>query len=133
MNKEIGIKKGSAKTARSKNYYSPILDVFGSSLALQGLVPILVLGCIIYANSFASTFHLDDINNIRDNPSIRSLTNIKGMWEFSQTRFLALYSFAWNYHYGQLNVGGYHLVNLLIHLTNAILAYWLSFLIFSTP
>ncbi len=133
MTKDIGKKKGNIKPARSKPHAAPFSDVFGSSLTLKGLASILILGFIIYANSFGSTFHLDDINNIRDNPSIRSLTDIKGMWEFSQTRFLALYSFAWNFHYGQLNVWGYHLVNLIIHLINAILVYWLSFLIFSTP
>jgi protein O-mannosyl-transferase len=133
MNKDTGKKKGKIRPARSKIYTSPISDVFGSALALKGLATILILGIIIYANSFESTFHLDDINNIRDNPSIRHLSDIKGMWQFSRTRFLALYSFAWNYHYGQLHVGGYHLVNLIIHLINAILVYWLSFLIFSTP
>lgn len=133
MTKDIGKKKGNIKPARLKPHATPISDVFGSSLALKGLAIILILGFIIYANSFESTFHLDDINNIRDNPSIRNLSNIQGMWQFSQTRFLALYSFAWNYHYGQLDVGGYHVVNLIIHLTNAILVYWLSFLIFSTP
>ncbi|MDZ4748748.1 MAG: tetratricopeptide repeat protein [Saprospiraceae bacterium] len=133
MNKDTGKKKGNVKTTRSKNYASPILDAFGSSLTLKGLAAILILGFIIYANTFESTFHLDDINNIRDNPSLRNISDIKAMWQFSQTRFLALYSFAWNYHYGQLNVGGYHLVNLFIHLINAILVYWLSFLIFSTP
>ncbi|HQW26165.1 MAG TPA: tetratricopeptide repeat protein [Saprospiraceae bacterium] len=133
MTKDIGKKKGNIKPSRSKPHASPFSDVFGSSLALKGLATILFLGIIIYSNSFVSTFHLDDINNIRDNASIRNLSNIKGMWEFSQTRFLALYSFAWNFHYGQLNVWGYHLVNLLIHLINAILVYWLTFLIFSTP
>ncbi len=133
MTKDIGKKKGNIKPSRSKPHAAPFSDVFGSSLALKGLATILLLGIIIYSNSFVSTFHLDDINNIRDNASIRNLSNIKGMWEFSQTRFLALYSFAWNFHYGQLNVWGYHLVNLLIHLINAILVYWLTFLIFSTP
>ncbi|HSF89709.1 MAG TPA: tetratricopeptide repeat protein [Saprospiraceae bacterium] len=133
MTKDTGKKKGSIRPARSKNYSSPISDVFGSSLALKGIATILILGFIIYSNSFGSTFHLDDINNIRDNQSIRNLTDIKGMWEFSQTRFLALYTFALNFHYGQLNVGGYHVVNLIIHLINAILVYWLSFLILSTP
>jgi len=133
MNKGIGKKKGNIKPARLKNYSSPLSDAFGSSLALKGLGVILILGFIIYANSFESSFHLDDINNIKENPSIRSLSNIKDMWEFSQTRFLALFTFAWNYHYGQLNVGGYHLINLFIHLINAILVYCLSFLIFSTP
>ncbi len=133
MTKDTGKKKGNIKPARLKPHATPLSDVFGSSLALKGLATILILGFIIYANSFESTFHLDDINNIRDNPSIRNLSNIQGMWQFSQTRFLALYSFAWNYHYGQLDVGGYHVVNLIIHLINAILVYWLSFLIFSTP
>jgi len=133
MTKDIGKKKENIKPARSKPHVASLSEVFGSSLALKGLATILILGFIIYANSFESTFHLDDINNIRDNASIRNLSNIKGMWEFSQTRFLALYSFAWNFHYGQLNVGGYHVVNLIIHLINAILVYWLTFLLFSTP
>ena len=133
MTKEIGKKKGNTKPARSKTYSSPLPNVFGSSLALKGLAAILILGFIIYANSFESSFHLDDINNIRDNQAIRSLSSIKAMWQFSQTRVLALYTFAWNYHYGQLNVWGYHLFNLFIHLINAILVYWLTFLIFSTP
>ena len=133
MKKDIGKKKGSSGSSRPKVYPSSIPNVFGSSLALQGLAAMLILGIIIYANSFQSTFHLDDMNNIRDNPSIRNLADIKGMWQFSKTRVMALYSFAWNYHYGQLNVWGYHLVNLIIHLINGILVYWLSFLILSTP
>lgn len=133
MTKDIGKKKGNIKPSRSKPHAAPFSDVFGSSLALKGLATILILGFIIYANSFQTTFHLDDINNIRDNQSIRNLSDIQGMWQFSQTRFLALYTFAWNFHYGQLNVAGYHVVNLIIHLINAILVYWLSFLLFSTP
>ncbi len=133
MNKDKGKKKGNIRPARSKNYFSTISNVFGSSLALNGLAAILILGLIIYGNSFESTFHLDDLNNIRDNPSIRNLSSIQAMWQFSHTRFLAIYSFAWNFHFGQLNVWGYHLINLIIHLINAILVYWLSFLIFSTP
>ncbi len=133
MTKDIGKKKGNIKPSRSKPHAAPFSDAFGSSLALKGLATILILGFIIYANSFQTTFHLDDINNIRDNQSIRNLSDIQGMWQFSQTRFLALYTFAWNFHYGQLNVAGYHVVNLIIHLINAILVYWLSFLLFSTP
>ncbi len=133
MSKDKAKKKGNIRPARPKNYFSPISNIFGSSEARNGLAAILILGILIYSNTFGSTFHLDDLNNIRENPSIRSLSNIQAMWEFSQTRFLAIYSFAWNYHYGQLNVWGYHLVNLIIHLINAILVYWFSFLIFSTP
>ncbi|HZV68618.1 MAG TPA: tetratricopeptide repeat protein [Saprospiraceae bacterium] len=133
MSKDKGIKKGNNKQPRSKFYVSPISNVFGSSLAFNGLAAILILGILIYANSCGSTFHLDDLNNIRDNPSIRNLSDVQGIWKYSHTRFLAFLSFAWNYHYGQLNVWGYHFFNLIIHLINAVLVYWLSFLIFSTP
>ncbi len=38
-----------------------------------------------------------------------------------------------NYHFAQLDVVGYHVVNLLIHTGSAFLVWWLSSLIFSTP
>ena len=69
MTKDIGKKKENIKPARSKPHVASLSEVFGSSLALKGLATILILGFIIYANSFESTFHLDDINNIRDNAS----------------------------------------------------------------
>jgi len=98
-----------------------------------GLAAIFVLGFLIYSNTFNSTFHFDDVDHLQENLAIRSLSNLRAMWDYSHTRFLAYYSFAWNYHFSQLNVWSYHLVNLMIHIFNAGLVYVLSCLIFASP
>ena len=100
---------------------------------LLGLGIIILLGIIIYSNSFSCSFHLDDNRQIVDNVNIQDLSDVKAIWNYSQTRFSAYYSFAINYHYDKLNVWGYHLFNLIIHLINACLVYWLTLLIFSSP
>ncbi|HJW29106.1 MAG TPA: tetratricopeptide repeat protein [Saprospiraceae bacterium] len=133
MKKDQGKKKGNIRPRTSHTNFSPKSKPFGSNLDRMGLAAILVLGTLIYTNSFDCTFHLDDLNNLRDNPAIRNVSDLRSIWQYSHTRFVAIYSFAWNYHFGQLHVWGYHLVNLTIHLINAILVYWLSFLIFSSP
>lgn len=97
------------------------------------LISIVFLGTIIYSNSFNCSFQLDDKHNIIDNETIRDLTNLKGMWEIGASRIVAFYSFALNYHFGELNVWGYHFVNLIIHLINSFLVYKLVALIFSSP
>lgn len=98
-----------------------------------GMALVWVLGVIIYSNSFDCTFHFDDLNNIVDNVAIRELGDWARIWSINPTRFLGNLSFAINYHYGELNVWGYHFVNLLIHLINATLVYWLTRQLLSTP
>ncbi len=100
---------------------------------LLGLSIIVVLGIIIYSNSFNCSFHFDDLNSIINNSAIKDLSNFKAWWNYSSGRPIAYFSFALNYHFGQLNVWGYHIVNLIIHLTTACIVMWLTQLIFSTP
>ena len=92
-----------------------------------------VLGGIIYSNSFDCSFHYDDISSIVDNKQIRNLDELGNLWLYYRSRFFAHLSFALNYHFGGQNVWGYHFVNLLIHLTNAILVYTFTQLVFETP
>jgi tetratricopeptide (TPR) repeat protein len=98
-----------------------------------GVIAIVILGMLIYANSFDCAFQFDDKHNIVDNEAIKSLTSVKQMWDINHSRFLAFYSFAINYHFGQLNVWGYHFVNMLIHLLNASLVFWIVRLLFKSP
>jgi tetratricopeptide (TPR) repeat protein len=100
---------------------------------LPGLGIIILLGIIIYSNSFNNSFHLDDSFHIIKNTTIRSLTDLKSIWNFNHSRFIAYITFAINYHFGKLNVWGYHLVNIGIHLFNACLVYLLTLLILSAP
>ncbi len=100
---------------------------------ITGLAIIILLGIIIYSNSFTFPFHFDDFRNIVDNTNIRNLSDMKAIWNFSPNRPVGTFTFALNYHFNQLDVRYYHLVNLIIHLINACLVWWLTLLIFSSP
>jgi protein O-mannosyl-transferase len=104
-----------------------------SYLDIIGLICLVLLGIIIYSNSFDCSFHLDDEQSIVNNASIRNLFDIKSIWNYNHSRFISYYSLALNYHFNQVNVWGYHLFNLIIHLINACLVWWLTLLIFSSP
>jgi len=89
--------------------------------SLSNIAPyaaIALLGAIVYANSLANSFHYDDRLFIQDNPSIRDIRDLPAMWNFlpSRTRFVSLLSFALNYHFHKLDVLGYHLTNVAIHI-----------------
>jgi protein O-mannosyl-transferase len=107
---------------RKSSYY----DLIGSGI-------IIVLGFVIYSNSFHCSFHFDDTRTIVDNPLIRDLWNVKAWWNYSPNRHFSIFSFVLNYHFNQLDVRYWHLVNLVIHMVNACLAGWLTLLIFASP
>ncbi|HOY31085.1 MAG TPA: tetratricopeptide repeat protein [Bacteroidales bacterium] len=101
-----------------------------TDLPLLGII--FLFGIIIYSNSFKCTFTFDDLNSIVNNNTIRNLSDIKAWWNFS-FRHVSIFTFAVNYHFHQLDVWGYHFVNIVIHLINSYLIWWLTILIFSTP
>lgn len=93
---------------------------------------ILAAGIIAYSNSFDCSFHFDDRNIL--NSSTAKNTATLGDWVgLFPSRPLGVLTFAANYHIHQLDVRGYHLVNLMIHLINALLVWWLTWMTFSTP
>ena len=100
---------------------------------LIGLGSIILIGLIIYSNSFICTFQFDDVPHIVNNSKIRNIYNIKEWWNSFPNRPLSMFTFALNYHFGKLNVWGYHFINLVIHLINSCLIWWLTLLIFSSP
>ncbi|MFI5295598.1 MAG: tetratricopeptide repeat protein [Thermodesulfovibrionales bacterium] len=97
---------------------------------------IAVLGLLAYSNTFHSPFMWDEKREIIENPVIKDLgnflSNTKG-YDYNPRRFIGYLTFALNYHFGRLNVTGYHAVNLVIHITNALLVYFLVVLTFRTP
>ena len=100
---------------------------------LVSIALICLVGVIAYSNSFDCSFHFDDKPNIEENMAIRNLSNVKAWWGFVPSRPMGTLSFALNYHFHRLDVWGYHLVNLGIHITNAVLVWWLVILTMSTP
>lgn len=91
---------------------------------------ILLTGMFAYSNTFHVPFLFDDNRAIVDNYLIKNLGNL---WPPSGTRWLGVLTFALNYAVGGLNVAGYHVVNLAIHLSASLLVYRLVQLTFRTP
>lgn len=85
----------------------------------------------IYFNSLNNPFVFDDLPNIVENPYIRNLKDFpllfKGIQSYTTNyRALPTITFAINYHLHQLNVLGYRLVNLFLHILSGILVYSIS-------
>jgi Tfp pilus assembly protein PilF len=111
-----------------------------SSAAIH-LIIIAVLGLIAYSNTFDVPFQWDDKHIIVENPIIKNFSyfaspSLAKEFKFYRTlrsRHVGFLTFALNYRMGRLDVAGYHVVNLAIHVFNAALVYFLVLLTFKTP
>lgn len=99
---------------------------------LKYAIPLILtfLGFLIYSNVLHGPFIFDDEENIVNNNQAHNISNF--LKDFSGTRYVGFLSFALNYYFGGLNTFGYHLVNIVIHILNAILVYILVSLTFKT-
>ena len=106
---------------------------------------IAALSLLVYSNTFNVPFVFDDNVNIVNNPIIKSFTAFNNILEppvshvplcvsnLFKTRFLGYLTFALNYALNGLDVIGYHIINLLIHIISALLVYWFIVLTSKTP
>lgn len=83
----------------------------------------------VYGGIFDYPFVFDDAPNILENARIRSLSSFLGSKVLSQGREAVNFTFAVNYALGGYEVSGYHLGNILIHILNGIVVYFLSLLL----
>ncbi|MGB1892877.1 MAG: tetratricopeptide repeat protein [Candidatus Latescibacterota bacterium] len=92
----------------------------------------IIVACFaVYSNSFENSFHYDDEHSIEKNIHLRDLGNWSQFFTDPSTfsvdaskgmfRPLLVTSFALNYAWGGYEVGGYHVVNVLIHAASACL------------
>jgi len=99
-----------------------LLRIFHAKDVLP-FIAIFLIGFSIYSNVLQGEFVSDDYHSIVNNPAIRDVSNLGGILEAFNTRFLVGVTFALNYKIGKLEVFGYHIINILIHI-------FVSFLIF---
>jgi len=126
----------------SENRYAARLRAFSLETYFH-LLLIAVVGFMAYSNTFLAPFQLDDVRQIQNNSMIRDLDNFllaleghdfaQGPYKYIPSRFVGYLSFALNYHFGGVDVRGYHLTNLFIHIANALLVYFFVKLTFATP
>lgn len=97
---------------------------------------IVFIGILAYSNTMHVPFVLDDRSSIVENHVIKSLTGFfsdSAGLSYNPRRFIGYLSFALNYRLGGLDVAGYHLFNLAVHLVTSIFVYCFCTLTFKTP
>jgi protein O-mannosyl-transferase len=96
---------------------------------------ITVIGIIAYINSFNNTFQFDDGYHIVDGAKIKNIHNVltSSHWKAIGDRPLAFFTLAVNYKLNELDVTGYHIVNLLFHVLAGFIAFLLTLEILSLP
>jgi Tfp pilus assembly protein PilF len=96
---------------------------------------LLIVFCAVlaYSNTFDSPFILDDKATIVNSDLVRGQEVFHGTEAVKGRRYLGFLTFALNYYVHELDVTGYHVVNLAIHIINACLVYLLVLLTLRTP
>ncbi|MBK7855241.1 MAG: hypothetical protein IPJ79_10330 [Bacteroidetes bacterium] len=92
------------------------------------LIILLIAAClIVYGNSIGYNFtNWDDPVHVLENPDIKSLSaqNVLNMFSVNERYMyhpLTIISYVINYSFSGLSPGGYHFLNLLLHIGNALL------------
>lgn len=87
---------------------------------VQIIAPLVIalLALLAYANSFRVPFMFDDLSVLVRNPDVRTVFPL-----ILSSRWLVDLTFKLNYLVHGYAVGGYHLVNLLLHITAGLLLY----------
>jgi len=104
------------------------------------LALITLAGFAVYANSLKSEFIWDDYHLIVNNSYLKSWSNIGAIFSHGAGagakvtylfyRPIPVFTFMLNYSVNGLDPFGYHLVNILIHISVALALYVLSFILF---
>lgn len=92
---------------------------------------LVVVGALVYANSLSGAFVFDDTSAIPNNPSIRTLWPpwtplLPPAGTAVARRPVVNLSFALNYAADGLNVTGYHVVNVAIHILSCLLLFGIA-------
>jgi tetratricopeptide (TPR) repeat protein len=115
-------------------------ETFPGGTVLHLLI-ILVLGLLAYANTFQVPFQWDGLTFLKENPLIKDIghfSDLKGAeglpyYGAVRKRYLGYLSFALNYRVHGFGVGGYHAVNVTVHLLGAMLVYALALVTLRSP
>ncbi|MBC8465880.1 hypothetical protein H8D57_02540, partial [bacterium] len=95
-----------------------------------GLILIVLTAVCVYNGIYDYPFVFDDTVRIEENTEIKDLSSFYSLEQLLKPRAIVDFTFALNYKYGRLNVYGYHLINLLIHILNGFFVYILALTIF---
>jgi|GEM_PF-1775705 len=91
-----------------------------------------IIGFLIYLNSLSGDFLFDDYPFVINNPAVKSGSLVE-IWRAFNARFVLGISYAANYWLNKENPFGYHVVNVVVHVWNAALVFFLTATLLATP
>jgi tetratricopeptide (TPR) repeat protein len=95
----------------------------GSAQVWMSAFLIIVVGVIAYSNILGIPFHTEDRALIVDNAPLHSVTTFPAAVDPEKPRVLTMLSFALNWEIAPGSSAAFHVVNLLLHLANAVLVF----------
>jgi protein O-mannosyl-transferase len=106
---------------------SPPQNIDPVTHQIKAILFLCCMGLLVFYGTLHSPFHYDDTHAIVENPHIKDLSKFQEKVGIQNifNRSVLLLSFAVNQHIGEIEVFGYHLVNILIHILSAILWFFL--------
>lgn len=120
-----------------KNRFIHLRSLGGKKPGWPDIILIVAFGVIIYANALTNSFVWDDELLITGNSSIRSLRNLPRIFTTELApkiggnfyRPLQTFSYAFDYFFWGMDPFGYHLTNVILHIGNAIIVYFILFMV----
>lgn len=103
------------------------------TLGLIASVLIALLGIVWYANTTQFPFYFDDDTSIVSNEAIKGNAVVSAIWESDPRRIIPYLTFAANYAAHGLDVEGYHMVNIAIHIATGCAVFWFVWLLTGAP
>lgn len=109
--------------ARTKKQRSPAQPAPSAKARFDWLAPVVLISAamLVYANSFQGDFVYDDVGHILDGSSIRPWWPITESIRAGGPRWLLVWTLSINHAIGGLDLTGYHVFNLAVHIINGLL------------
>src|SRR5258706_8612484 len=108
------------RSASSKMLSTKPAPMLRSESTAPAILAVAVL--LAYFNAFAGVFQFDDYNVIVDNPAVHSVPAWLDSMPGIRPLLKLSYALNWTIDSGPF---GFHLFNVLVHVINTILVYWL--------
>src|SRR5215475_64924 len=93
----------------------------GPPRLLLALLCIVALAVVVYTNSFNIPLLFDDYFEINNNPNVKTVAPL--LEYLQRSRGIPALTFALNYRWNGFDVWGFHLVNVVVHVANALLVF----------
>ncbi|SVD51175.1 uncharacterized protein METZ01_LOCUS404029, partial [marine metagenome] len=107
------------------NLNAPFLKILPK---VQALILITLCGLLVFFGTLHAPFQYDDAHAIVENPYIKNLSEFQNEVGVQNifNRSILLLSFSINHEFGELNVFGFHLINIFIHICVGVLLFLIA-------